>query len=384
MNLDLPTLQVVFTGNLICAALVLPYLLQQQSGHAVRMSQASVILYALSWLSLLAARSSGDGWLGTALSVLSLAGMSASIWSLWLAVRHWSGAEGASPWMSVLAVAVPVTHLLASPWPTSRLVLTSGLLVAQLLVLLYELARPHAQGGARWRGVLGVALLIQVGIHAARGLDSLALALGEPALASPSAELEVIGALGNHLSLLMVSFGVLMAFRDETEQRLRSLAVTDSLTGLLNRRAWMERSNGLMADARRYGHPLIVLMIDLDGFKSVNDQHGHAKGDEALRLVARTLSQQLRSGDLAARYGGEEFCVVLTHTREDAAITLDQRLRHALLDTSRRELGLALNYSAGLAAFRPDDPDLDQLLNRADAALYEAKRSGRGQLVLAA
>lgn len=384
MNLDLPTLQAVFTGNLICAAIALPYLLRQQSGHAVRMSQASVILYAAGWVILLLARAEGSGWSGTALSTLGTAGLSASIWALWLAVRHWSGTEGASPGMTVLAVAVPVVHLLASPWRAWCLALTSALLVTQLLVMLYELARPHPHGGARWRVVLGVALLIQIVVNVARGLHSMMAATADGQLPHLSAPLEVASAFSHNLGLLMVSFGVLMAFRDETEQRLRSLAVTDSLTGLLNRRAWMERSNGLLADARRYGHPLIVLMIDLDGFKSVNDQHGHAKGDEALRLVARTLSQQLRTGDLAARYGGEEFCVVLSHTREDAAITLDQRLRHALLETSRRELGLAINYSAGLAAFQPGDPDLDQLLHRADAALYEAKRSGRGQLVLAA
>ena len=124
-------------------------------------------------------------------------------------------------------------------------------------------------------------------------------------------------------------------------------------------------------------------MLDIDHFKRINDERGHARGDQALQLLSRLLREELRTGDLAGRYGGEEFCVLLTHTREGQALSLDQRLRQCLRLQSAQELDFPLEYSAGLAAMGTRDTTLDSLLRRADEALYEAKRAGRGQVVLA-
>jgi diguanylate cyclase (GGDEF)-like protein len=192
----------------------------------------------------------------------------------------------------------------------------------------------------------------------------------------------LIGSLLNNAATVLTGIGVLAAFREEAEGQLKTLAITDGLTQVLNRRAWNERATALLADAKRYDHPLIVLMIDLDRFKQINDRRGHAVGDLALQLVARVLREEVRTGDLVGRYGGEEFCVLLSHTREAAALTFDQRLRHRLRRQSEQELGFALEYSAGLTSHRSKDQSLDDLLRRADAALYEAKNAGRGQLVM--
>jgi diguanylate cyclase (GGDEF)-like protein len=124
-------------------------------------------------------------------------------------------------------------------------------------------------------------------------------------------------------------------------------------------------------------------MIDLDHFKQINDRRGHAVGDKALQLIAAMLREELRSGDLVGRYGGEEFCVMLLHTREAAALTFDQRLRQKLRQRSQAELGFVLEYSVGLSSQQLKDRRLEDLLRRADAALYEAKRAGRNQLVMA-
>jgi len=135
----------------------------------------------------------------------------------------------------------------------------------------------------------------------------------------------------------------------------------------------------MLAHARRHGMALTAIMLDLDHFKQINDAQGHEVGDRALALFARLLKETRRDGDLAARLGGEEFCLLL-HSEASAGAPLDQRLRQRLRQAAPAELGLVLDYSAGMAALRPDDTGILALLARADAALYEAKTAGRGRL----
>jgi diguanylate cyclase (GGDEF)-like protein len=160
------------------------------------------------------------------------------------------------------------------------------------------------------------------------------------------------------------------------------MANTDSLTGLPNRRGFMERAEALFANAQRYRQPLAVLMLDLDHFKQINDSYGHDRGDDALRLFAQMLRETRRTGDLAGRLGGEEFCVVLPSSQRHTASGFDQRLRARLQQRSGEELGFALSYSAGVAAMTDGDATLAGLLARADAALYEAKHGGRGRMLM--
>ncbi len=383
MQLDVFTLQVVFTGNLLAAALALPVLLRCQNSRAVNLAQTSMALHAVGWLCLIASGNWAGTWADRLLSVLAMAGIGLSLWTLDGAVRHWTGTQTVNRPMLGLAVVMPFVYGLIFDQYAWRVGLANGVLALIMAWLCVELLRPRPHNSRRWRYILVIALGLQIVTTVWRGWLGAFHPEVYPYFQAPH-PVNVAAAWVNNLSLLLTAAALLSAFREEAERQLRALAISDSLTGLLNRRAWNERAEALLADARRYGHPLIVLMIDLDGFKSINDQHGHAQGDAALRLVAQTLTQQLRSGDLAGRYGGEEFCVLLSHTREAAAITLDQRLRAAMHRNAAERLGFPLAYSAGLAAFGPDDADLEQLLRRADAALYEAKRAGRDQLVLAA
>ena len=167
--------------------------------------------------------------------------------------------------------------------------------------------------------------------------------------------------------------------RYEMEQALRRLASLDSLTELANRTAFNEEADLRIAAARRDGQPLSVLLIDLDGFKQVNDRLGHLAGDEVLREIARRLRAPYLAGIAVARLGGDEF-VLLVSGRDAASIDelIEQLLRELRLQVLEGAAGLAVSGTIGVCALTPDVVDRSDLLHRADLALYEAKRRRRG------
>lgn len=158
------------------------------------------------------------------------------------------------------------------------------------------------------------------------------------------------------------------------EQRLRnvisSVAVTDSLTGLPNRRRFHEAYPVSIEDAISNNTPLALMLIDFDNFKQINDLEGHPAGDDKLRDVAQSLQSVVRQEDLVARYGGDEFIVVAPHSTRSDARMLAERLRNAA------QAGGA-SVSIGVAVFPEDAQDRDALIEAADAALYRAKAAGR-------
>ena len=164
--------------------------------------------------------------------------------------------------------------------------------------------------------------------------------------------------------------------------RLAELASTDTLTGLPNRRVFLERARTELALARRSGRPLSLLMLDIDHFKRVNDEHGHDVGDRALRLFAATTTGVVRQTDALGRLGGEEFGVLLPDTLADGAELVAEKLRAAVA-SARGEGVPPLTVSIGLAQLHRSDRELDNLLRRADAALYAAKDGGRDRVATA-
>jgi len=177
----------------------------------------------------------------------------------------------------------------------------------------------------------------------------------------------------------------LLAHRSQLEIAnisLRALASVDQLTGLGNRRAFNRQLEDAIADAQRNGHPLSLLMVDVDRFKQYNDDFGHPAGDSALRAVARCLTRSARAGDFVARYGGEEFVVLLPDTDRQQALEVAERLRNSVaqIDTEKR----AITASVGVSTRLPTDTldtDLVRLISSADVALYRAKSNGRNQVV---
>ncbi len=177
----------------------------------------------------------------------------------------------------------------------------------------------------------------------------------------------------------------LQAELEEKNRLLEHISTTDALTGLANRRELDRALEVETKRARRFGTPLVVLMVDIDHFKRVNDTHGHQHGDQVLREVAHLLMGRMRETDLAARYGGEEFAVVAAITLEGARQLSETYRAEVEAIAVPRENGDATNVtvSIGFALAEGDEEDSQQLLRRADAALYRAKLAGRNCVVCA-
>lgn len=166
----------------------------------------------------------------------------------------------------------------------------------------------------------------------------------------------------------------------------RALARTDPLTGLLNRRALFEAAAEELPEALEGGRSLGVVVFDIDHFKLVNDSRGHAAGDEVIRHIAGLAREEARAGDLVARFGGEEFVVVLPESGLHEAAALAERLRRSVERSAARHDGKAVRVtiSAGCSTVLPGDADLQDAIDRADEALYEAKTAGRNRIARAA
>lgn len=186
--------------------------------------------------------------------------------------------------------------------------------------------------------------------------------------------------IGLPVSVLLIL--ALFASHDALQRRLARLAITDALTGLTNRRHFMARLDQELARQRRHARPLTVVAMDVDHFKRINDQHGHAKGDEALVALATTLSIGVRAPtDLIARLGGEEFALLLPDTALSDAQTVCMRLQSLLAarPVPNNSAPLALTISMGVVQCR--GVDAQTILREADALLYRAKASGRDCMV---
>jgi two-component system, cell cycle response regulator len=163
---------------------------------------------------------------------------------------------------------------------------------------------------------------------------------------------------------------------------LEDLAYRDELTELPNRRGASRQIDVLLSRARRHGHQLALLLIDADRFKRVNDEHGHAVGDIVLRELAARLRERVRREDVVGRWGGEEFVVALPETTPDGAAAVAESLREAIAGTPITGDGVALDVTVSIGVAAWTGQELDELVARADHALYAAKAAGRDRVVL--
>ena len=171
---------------------------------------------------------------------------------------------------------------------------------------------------------------------------------------------------------------------EKDKMALRQLAETDPLSGLLNRRGFALLADEAFGLHRRHGHSLAVLLLDIDFFKAVNDTYGHAAGDVVIQAIGTALNGTLRATDKIARFGGEEFIVLIHEVDETGIITVAQNLRRAVeaLAIPYQDRTLSVTVSVGGALAGPDDRDIQDVIERADDALYKAKAAGRNRVTI--
>lgn len=376
MPIDLRTLLIALTINLITMAVALPGVMGRVSAPA-RRAQEGVVLQALGWvfllLSGLAVRGgAADRWLSTA----AMACLSLSLALLATACEWWSGRPGRVRAQWALALLMPVGYTVGFTHYPFRVGWANGLLAAQMLLIALTMARPAPQPVGRWRWLVVGSLLLHASVTLGRGMLGAFFTELYPRFLSTH-PVNYAAAVVALVTAVLMLVGVLLAHRDEAARELERLATIDGLTGVFNRRAWLERARERLEAGRRAGAAMAVLMFDIDRFKQINDALGHDAGDRALCLVARELAAAAGEHELVGRYGGEEFCVLLSAADDASARRFDAGLRARLAAASQAELGFVVSYSAGVSRCRGGPDSLELMLRRADAALYRAKDAGR-------
>lgn len=203
--------------------------------------------------------------------------------------------------------------------------------------------------------------------------------IGEERQEGERETLEKISLLNNALSNKTRELTKKNRALEKANRRIEELSRTDTLTGLANRRHFVDYFEKTISQARRHSQPLSLIMIDLDRFKEVNDTYGHTAGDDLLSAIGDLLNQQTRKEDLAARIGGEEFAVLLTQAGTEEALEYAERLRKEVMELDIEPVPEEVTASLGISTMKSDD-DIESMMKRADEALYRSKEAGRNRV----
>ncbi|MDH3332788.1 MAG: GGDEF domain-containing protein [Gammaproteobacteria bacterium] len=285
-------------------------------------------------------------------------------------------------WPYALSVyAIIAWHIIVTPHVGIRMTVVPAyaavtMLLSAYIVLAYrERTRP-----AEWVVAIGLGVFAITQVGAA----TLAFMQGATGYESMAAAYRHFNFLTLPAGYVAVSTFIILMMASDISAKLKKMAVQDQLTGLLNRRGFEEYGGRAFSAARRAGQSISVIMTDIDRFKHINDKFGHAAGDMALAHFARLFSESRRQEDVAARVGGEEFALLLPGTDLRGAMAIADQLCAKIgstpLDTT--VVGLPMTSSFGVAAISEKDKSLDDVLLRADRALYRSKRAGRNQVDL--
>lgn len=281
--------------------------------------------------------------------------------------------------VAAAVIGVIITYLtLVANNPGVRILVITWFIAVQLLLLAIEFFHnmPHKNAASL---LTGVTCSLHFCVHLALGF----IIMFGPELHSvfdPLLANQLIF-MGGFNTAILLAFGLIIMTTARLQADLQQQASIDPLTGTLNRRAFFTIAEPLLARCRRDAESLSVLMADLDNFKHINDNHGHATGDDVLKLFVSVSANTLRGQDILARYGGEEFIILLPGTDPTQAMEVAERLRARFRQASMETPGLPdATVSIGLAQHRDDDHALDTVIARADQALYAAKQGGRDRV----
>jgi diguanylate cyclase (GGDEF)-like protein len=376
MSLDVPTLFIVSTciasllGLILCFAWIQDRNIRALAwwGAAYLLGGVGVALWIL------------DAGSPTPFYGLSSALLFGACGTIWKGARLFYGrslhplvlAAGAIVWM----VACQVPAFAESG--VARIVLSSLIVSVYTFCTAREVwadRRKRSRWGAVFVPILhGLVFLPPIPLAVMRAGETTLLSSGWIAVFTLETLLYVVG----------TAFIALMMAKERTESLHKAAAVTDPLTGLLNRRGFMELAELQIARRARQGSRVSVLMFDLDHFKSINDRYGHAGGDEALRVFAHTIQGTMREGDVIGRLGGEEFAALVAGSADEAAIAAE-RVRVNFETAGLVIAGHQMNatVSIGAADVAAAACSIEHLISRADAALYAAKQAGRNRVACA-
>lgn len=380
ITLDINTLLVATVANILALAIVSPVVMRSvRPGSGASFVRWSLIVHAVSWVCMIASNFWPETLIDRLLSTLAVGGFAATHWLLFKALEIWLGSRRFGRTLLVLALLTPIGYLLVFDNYAIRVGWANFLLAAQLFLIALACFRPTTAMHGNWRMIVAVGLTCMAILTLGRGYLGAFTDL-YPAFLTPQ-PWNVAAMLMTSLLPMMVNFAMLGGWHEEAEIALYRQVVTDTLTGLLNRRGWMEVGQPLVANAHRFDQPMALIMIDIDFFKKINDTLGHEAGDRALKALGALLLENRRANDVAARVGGEEFCLLLPGTTEKSGQAIDRRLREQLPGIASR-LGFPIDFSSGLAIRLPGET-LEKMMMRADAALYAAKTAGRARMEVA-
>lgn len=374
---DFASMAILIAINLAVMGAALPVVMGSAVSQAARHTQRYFLLQALAWgLILYASRIRGVP-VEPAISLASACCAATAQWQMAQALQHWLGPRPWRPLLLLLCVVGPLGFALNLDHIPTRMAWFSGCHGLSVLCLGRMCLRPTHTASRAWRFLMaGCAFTMGCSLLTRAYLVWGTALLNE--FATEGGANYVFAAIAQICSTLVL-VSVLVAWRDESNLKLRNMALSDQLTGLANRHALLQTAPRMLSTAHRQRTALAVLLIDIDHFKAINDQHGHAQGDLALQVLAQVLQSEMRAGEIAARWGGEEFCLLI-YAPPAAVDVFFQRLTLTLLRISRQTLGFELHLSAGCALQTQTARELPELLQQADRALYQAKANGRGRL----